>query len=189
MLFAAKRSLDKQLVAILVLGALAFAISQAAHIRLDLHATWRLLGLGVLGAALMGVGDVLTAAIHRVVCGKKYFTDNLPSLHYYFGHTRGLAILGCGGVAAAEELLFRGVIQPWMGIVAGVVSFTILHLNRRMLPVGPWAATEAVWLGLLYQFTGSPIPPMIAHFLHDVVGVIAVQHATKRVDANLAASA
>ena len=182
MLFAAKRSLDKQLVAILILSALAMAISQAAHIRLDLHISWRLLGLGALGAALMGVGDGLTAALHRLVCGKKYFTNNLPSLHYYFGHTRGLAILGCGAVAAAEELLFRGVIQPWLGLAAGVIVFTALHLNRRMLPVGPWAATEAVWLGLLYQYTGSAIPPMVAHFLHDVVGVIAVQYVTKRLN-------
>lgn len=72
-----------------------------------------------------------------------------------------LALLSASG----EELLFRGLFQPWMGLVPQALLFGVVH----QLP-GPsrwvwvtWAFLVGLALGALYAVSGSLLGPIAAH--------------------------
>lgn len=69
--------------------------------------------------------------------------------------------------AAGEELLFRGLLQPWIGLFGQALLFGIVH----QLP-GPsrwvwvsWAMLIGFALGALFALTGSLLGPIAAHAL------------------------
>lgn len=84
---------------------------------------------------------------------------------------RGLSLSGILVLAvlssAGEELLFRGLFQPWIGLWPQAVLFGLLH----QLP-GPsrwiwvsWAFLVGLALGALFEITGSLLGPLAAHAL------------------------
>lgn len=82
--------------------------------------------------------------------------------------------LSTGGVvllavlsALGEELLFRGVLQPWIGLFAQAGLFGLLH----QMP-GPsrwvwslWAMLVGLLLGVAFELTGTLTGPIVAHAL------------------------
>ena len=66
----------------------------------------------------------------------------------------------------AEEALFRGALQPRVGLVLASLLFGLAHfVPRRDLAV--WTLTTIAagfMLGLLFQETGNLIAPTVAHF-------------------------
>jgi membrane protease YdiL (CAAX protease family) len=69
--------------------------------------------------------------------------------------------------SAGEELFFRGLLQPWMGLLPQAVLFGLVH----QLP-GPsrwvwvtWAFLVGLVLGAMFQLTGSLLGPLAAHAL------------------------
>jgi membrane protease YdiL (CAAX protease family) len=69
--------------------------------------------------------------------------------------------------SAGEELLFRGLLQPWMGLLPQALLFGLVH----QLP-GPsrwvwasWAFAVGLALGALFELTGSLLGPLAAHAL------------------------
>jgi membrane protease YdiL (CAAX protease family) len=77
-----------------------------------------------------------------------------------------------GGVVAlaflsglGEELLFRGVLQPLVGVVPQAVIFGLLHQipGRSRWVWAAWAALAGLALGAIFQLTGSLVGPVVAH--------------------------
>lgn len=69
--------------------------------------------------------------------------------------------------ALGEELLFRGLLQPWIGIVPQAILFGLLHQVRgssRWVWVA-WAVVVGLVLGAIYSVTGSLAGPIVAHAL------------------------
>jgi uncharacterized protein len=69
--------------------------------------------------------------------------------------------------ALGEELLFRGVLQPWLGLFGQAALFGLLH----QMP-GPsrwvwslWAMLVGVLLGVAFELTGTLTGPIVAHAL------------------------
>ena len=116
--------------------------------------------------AAVGVGWLVATHVgHAVLCRL------IPS---FVEQVRDLYGLGVGqpawrvigpilAMAAAEELLFRGVVQSQWGFAAGVVVYTAVQLVERK-----WALTLAgflggvVWGGL-YLWTDSLLAAVVAH--------------------------
>jgi uncharacterized protein len=83
--------------------------------------------------------------------------------------------LSAGGIAAVamfsafgEELLFRGLLQPWLGFWIQAFVFGIVHAQLR----GPsrwawvtWATIMGFAFGAMYALTGSLAGPIAAHAL------------------------
>jgi membrane protease YdiL (CAAX protease family) len=65
----------------------------------------------------------------------------------------------------AEELLFRGALQPALGLAWTSLLFGAVHFvpSRRLLPWTAWAGVMGVLLGLLYERTGSIAGCVVAH--------------------------
>ncbi|HYQ01182.1 MAG TPA: CPBP family intramembrane glutamic endopeptidase [Polyangiaceae bacterium] len=85
---------------------------------------------------------------------------------------RDLSAAGIVAVAAfsalGEELWFRGILQPWLGLWLQAAVFGIVHAQLR----GPsrwawisWATVMGLAFGVIFQLTGSLAGPIAAHAL------------------------
>jgi len=104
------------------------------------------------------------------------------NLHRY--HWTDLLILA-SIAGLSEELLFRGVIQPWMesswGLTAGLVGSNIIFgLAHAVTPLyAVLAALVGIYLGLSMDYGGDRnlLLPIVIHGLYDFLAFIALLRA------------
>lgn len=77
--------------------------------------------------------------------------------------TQAVLLSAIAGVA--EELFFRGAVQPVAGVEVAAVLFGLLHPYSRLYII--IAALAGFGLGYLYHATGSLLSPIAAHSLYD----------------------
>lgn len=126
----------------------------------------RALAIGLALALLLGV---LTIASTRWLVAHTRWADALARA--LRGAVLGaspleLRLIAVGG-AFAEELLFRAALVPILGVVASAIVFGALHFAGRATYVTwmAWATAMGVLLGLLFVYSGSLLPPLVAHAL------------------------
>ncbi len=91
-------------------------------------------------------------------------------------------------VGFSEELLFRGVLQPWftvlwgatVGLVASNVLFGLAHMVTPFYAV--LAGLFGIYFGLLLNATGAQnlLPPMLTHALYDFVAFLVIRRTFRR---------
>jgi membrane protease YdiL (CAAX protease family) len=101
--------------------------------------------------------------------------DEIAPLFHGVGLPRLLLLALLAGVA--EEVLFRGVLQPWLAVRlpvwlavlgAGAI-FGVAHwLSAAYAAL---AAMAGVYLGLLLLLSGNLLAPIVAHALYDFVAL------------------
>ena len=75
----------------------------------------------------------------------------------------------------SEELLFRGVMLPslglnWAGLAASSLCFGILHLSgRHQWPYAIWATAVGFLLGYSALATGNLLVPVVAHIVTNLI--------------------
>lgn len=89
-----------------------------------------------------------------------------------------------------EELFFRGVLQrifikifknPWIGIIVTAIIFSAIHLQfYGFIP----RFILGVLLGLIYWYSGSIWPAIIAHFAYDAFAVVLIYFNPSLADQN-----
>ena len=94
-----------------------------------------------------------------------------------------LLISLCAGVG--EEMLFRGAVQPFLGIPITSVLFVAIHgyLNPRdwrLSVYGIFMTAGIAWLGYLCQKRGL-MSAIVGHTLIDVYLLLYMQHAAKSI--------
>ncbi len=105
-----------------------------------------------------------------------------PGLHRY--HWTDLLILA-SIAGLSEELLFRGVIQPWIesswGMTAGLVGSNIIFgLAHAVTPLYAVLATlVGIYLSLSLDYGGDRnlLVPIVIHGLYDFLAFIALMRA------------
>jgi uncharacterized protein len=127
------------------------------------------LGLGVcLGAVTIGVTGTIA---RRAEWGRALHAALRPAV---YGAGDGSLLALAAASAACEELLFRGLLVPTVGVVGSSLVFGALHQIRGRGRWG-WIAL-ATLLGLLFAIifamTGSLAGPLVAH--------LAINHANLR---------
>ena len=86
------------------------------------------------------------------------------------------AIAGLG-----EEWLFRGVLQPVMGVIVASIAFGLAHVGgRNMLAFGLWASGMGFVLGGLAILTGGLTAPMVAHGVYDMLALAYLRRGAQR---------
>jgi len=181
MLFAVKRDATRSL----GLGLGVAAVAVLAHRFLGI--AWSFdVGAGVLLSACVGlVAIVLSdAVVHgflALVAGGAYL-DTFDALVEYYRGQSPRAVLAGGFLAAAEELLFRGVflegllqqtsVPAPLSVFLVALLFGAAHYAPERGPrqMALWAVLEGVILGGLLVVTGSLLVPLAVHALHDVLG-------------------
>ena len=119
-------------------------------------------------------------SLDAVVSIRRFLLETLgPALHRC--HLADLFILAAiAGIS--EEILFRGVIQPWMesswGITAGLIGSNILFgLVHSITPLYTVLATlVGIYLGMALDFGGDRnlLIPIIIHGLYDFLAFLAL---------------
>ena len=74
----------------------------------------------------------------------------------------------------SEELFFRGVLQAEIGIIGASLLFGLLHPLNVSYVI--WATSVGCAFGLLYQATGSLLPPMIAHGTYNFAALVYLRY-------------
>jgi membrane protease YdiL (CAAX protease family) len=120
------------------------------------------LGLGVAFGVLLVIGSRFS--VHRYVWARRLHTELRPFASSLSG--TGLVVLALLS-SVGEELLFRSLLQPWMGLLPQALLFGLVH----QLP-GPsrwvwasWAFVVGLVLGAMFEWTGSLLGPIAAHAL------------------------
>jgi len=82
-----------------------------------------------------------------------------------------LVLAASSGIA--EEALFRGALQPQVGLGWASVLFALAHLvpRRELLPWSAFALAAGLLLGGLYAVTGNLVAPVVAHVAVNAVNL------------------
>ena len=131
-----------------------------------LTTTWARVGLGALAGLLLGGGVVLLSRISVA------YLSWGQELYRWFSAVLGpmsrrdvLALAGLSSVG--EELLFRGAMQPTLGLWITSAVFALMHFPPQP-KFWPWTASAAamgLWFGLLTDHSGNLAGAVIAHFV------------------------
>ncbi|MBK7584890.1 MAG: CPBP family intramembrane metalloprotease [Myxococcales bacterium] len=118
--------------------------------------------MGLTMGALLVMGTRIS--VGRFVWARRLHQELRPVARVM--STTGIVVLALMS-AVGEEFLFRGLLQPWIGLLLQALLFGFLHQVR-----GPsrfvwmlWATAVGVLFGLMFQITGSLIGPIVAHAL------------------------
>ena len=130
--------------------------------------------VGCLAAAVLG------GANYYLLCG----APNLPGvrsirrlyvegLKPVFGNLSAMEIIAISVAAGVgEEMLFRGVLQPELGLVPASVIFGLLHMgDSGTLVFGCWVMIMGAALGALAIWSGGLLAPIVAHAVYDAAAM------------------
>lgn len=120
------------------------------------------LGFGLAFGVLLVVGSRFS--VQRFVWARRLHSELRPFASGLSG--TGLVVLALLS-SVGEELLFRSLLQPWMGLLPQALLFGLVH----QLP-GPsrwvwvsWAFVVGLVFGAMFEWTGSLLGPIAAHAL------------------------
>ena len=128
-----------------------------------------IIGIGVFLAVAFGIESVASVVAPEQ---QKKVTDVSNVLFSHFNNPGAIIFLGLLA-AAVEETLFRGAMQPRLGILVTSILFAALHTQYAV----SFATLEVFVLGLglgwLRAQSGSTLPGMVTHAGYDIaVGLI-----------------
>ena len=83
------------------------------------------------------------------------------------------ALLMAAASGFSEELLFRGALQPRVGLLVASVLFGAMHFlpRREMLPWTAFAIVSGLLFGWLFEWTGNLVAPIVAHTVVNAVNL------------------
>jgi len=91
--------------------------------------------------------------------------------------TRDMAVIAAlSGVT--EELFFRGILLPEIGLVASSVCFGALH--ALCAAYFAWATAVGAGMGALTLATGSLVTPMVAHATYNLGALVLLRRSAQR---------
>jgi len=127
------------------------------------------LEFGVPVGALAGIAFGMLAARLTRFSVKRYTWARLLHIEFrsLLGRLSDSDVIGYAAASAvAEELFFRGALQPAVGLVASSLIFGLLHFGptRRFIPWTFQALVIGFAFGGLFRLMGELSAPIAAHF-------------------------
>ncbi len=120
----------------------------------------------VLGAAFAAAVVVSTRVLVQNVSWARNLHRELRPMTLRLDGT-GIAVIA-GLSALAEELVFRGLLMPWLGLLPQALLFGVVHAQlsgpSRWVWVA-WASVVGLALGAIFGLSGSLLGAMLAHAL------------------------
>jgi len=182
MLFLLKRTVSGSLLGLLVLAILGLIARQFVPAAVPVEFSFSQALTGIVIAGIVICSDGLIHGSLWLLFGQTYL-GRYEQLASTF-RQQTLAAMVCGALMAGggEELVFRGLSPSPAVLLPGAVAFGLLHHIRRDLwPITIWSIWEGVLFALAVLYTGSLLPNMIAHFLHDLIGFLIFRHLNRTV--------
>jgi membrane protease YdiL (CAAX protease family) len=129
---------------------------------------------GLFVGVISACGTVaLGVLLYRLLPALRRLSDELAP-HLVDGAKRRDLVLLSIFSGVGEEALFRGALQPEIGLVASSLLFGVLHVgpDRRYLVWTLWAVAAGFLFGLLYLWTGGILAPVTAHVMHNAATLL-----------------
>lgn len=126
----------------------------------------------VLGAAVGGVIAAVSALLQRA---SRVFAELEDALAEQVGRTtRRQAVVFALASGVGEELLFRGALLPWLGMLVSSLLFGALHIgaDRRLVLWIPVAFAIGLVFASLSLYTGDVAAAIVAHSLVNFIGFV-----------------
>ncbi len=126
-----------------------------------------------LGLAIACGTVALGVALYRIAPALRKISKELAP-RVVDGTTRGDLVLISVFSGVGEEALFRGALQPEIGLVAASLLFGAAHVgpDRRYLVWTLWAVGAGFLFGALYEWTGGLLAPTVAHAAHNAATLL-----------------
>jgi membrane protease YdiL (CAAX protease family) len=161
-------------------------LAQALTVPQDPYAAARLALIGLLGAG------VLLVLSYFFEDWFPSFRDLKSTIMRFLGPCTVIGALYLAAITSVgEELLFRGALQPFAGLVLTSALFGLLHMGKDgvVSAWSVWALLAGLMLGWMYEETGSLWPPIIAHFGVNAVSILSLRRAYRGWASHLQATA
>ena len=102
--------------------------------------------------------------VRRAAWARALHVELRPAVHDVGGVPLALMALASG---VAEELFFRGLLTPLVGVLVSSIAFGLLHQvrGRARWVWMAWATAMGLLFALLFELTGSLAGPIVAHVL------------------------
>lgn len=123
----------------------------------------------------LGLGGCLAAASQAVTRWTRWGRRLTRLLSRLVGGLHPAdALLLAALSAAAEEIVFRGLLLPYTGLAVSSLAFGAAHLVPRqgLWPWSVWAVGAGFALGWVSLATGGLLAPIAAHFAVNAVGLL-----------------
>jgi CAAX protease family protein len=169
--------LEGTLAVALVCGALGWSWLRGLGLLEHLHATGLHLLIGVLStsALCLSLPFFTSTWASRVLLlreMKGVWDQLLTPLGKSLTLAEIAALAALSGIS--EEIFFRGAVQGEIGIVGASVLFGLLHPLNLSYVI--WASSVGLAFGVLYQLTGSLLPPMICHGGYNLAALLYLRY-------------
>jgi membrane protease YdiL (CAAX protease family) len=139
----------------------------------------RLVGTAPLRDLLVGVAaGLVVVAVSRWSLARfawarrlaRSMADTLGPLSF------GACMLFATFSALGEELLFRGVLQPWLGWLPATLLFAAAHVptGRDLVAWPAFALVAGVLLAGLFELTSALLAPIACHFVVNLLNLRAL---------------
>lgn len=147
------------------ISATAFALGAAGGLGLAIG-TWFILWLGKFSSILAGLRDI-----------------TFQQLAPLFNDFRLVDLLLVAVVSGfCEEVLFRGVMQPKLGLPTASFIFALLHCpSPRFFSYGVWVFVAGLLLGWSFSATGNLWVPISAHCVSNIASLVFLRYASAKV--------
>jgi membrane protease YdiL (CAAX protease family) len=99
--------------------------------------------------------------------------QNAKALEIAKGVTLAGAVALSAGSALGEEVFFRGYLQPRVGLLVTSLVFALAHFSYASVSEVAAVFLLALALGGLYRWTGNLWAPIAAHFVFNLVNLVA----------------
>lgn len=132
---------------------------------------WEKLPRDLLLGVVVGVVIVWLSRVAAVVPSYRRLLVDLAGL------TRGLSwpdVIVCALFSSVgEELLFRGLLQPELGLLWATLLFGLIHFGqqRHWLWWTAFACVVGLGFGLLASMLGTLVAPVVAHFVVNLLNL------------------
>ncbi len=128
---------------------------------------------------LISLAGILFLLFFEFLCwkfiSKENFFDELNLILIEKFSLAELSIIFLSG-SIVEEMLFRGIIQPFVGILAANIVFTLIHFryfSKKYMLLEVFVI--GIVLGIIYKLTLMLYVPILCHFIVNLITAMLVK--------------
>ena len=131
----------------------------------------------LLGLGLAGITLAIDHGAEKIFPAYRSINNEFAKMFGNISRNEALIMALLSGVA--EEMLFRGVLLPWLGLIASSLIFGALHWAGKENKMWIWPITATALgfaFGGLTLWTGDLLAAMLAHFTINAVNISRFAH-------------
>lgn len=155
--------------------------------------TWKQLLIAIGVASALIVLQFAVVLIWELLVGAESVAEQMEAAEALTSaiNTIGIAFLIAFTSATSEEIVFRGAMQPALGVGLTAIVFTMMHFQYALTPATLLILVLALVLGFLRKYTNTTTA-ILCHFCYNFISMsfaVLAQEALEAIESNPEAAA